>query len=121
MSLDLDLIIRNGIVVTAADETACDIGCKDGKVVLLMANMPVPEGCKVIDAEGGYVTVRLPLSLSCIPTSPLTRFLVAAWSRRLACAHRAVRGKVAWRKVGRRLDHRFPFRCWRCVFLMLLT
>ncbi|GAA6005357.1 hypothetical protein JCM10207_002950 [Rhodosporidiobolus poonsookiae] len=59
MSLALDLIIKNGVVVTAADETACDIGVKDGKVVLLMANMPVPEGCEVIDAEGGYVTPGL--------------------------------------------------------------
>ncbi|GAA5971392.1 hypothetical protein JCM11641_008335 [Rhodosporidiobolus odoratus] len=59
MSLNLDLIIQNGVVVTAADETACDIGVKDGKVVLLMANIPVPEGCEVIDAEGGYVTPGL--------------------------------------------------------------
>ncbi|GAA5927769.1 hypothetical protein JCM10213_000888 [Rhodosporidiobolus nylandii] len=59
MSLDLDLIIRNGVVVTAADETRCDIGVRNGKVVLLMADIPVPEGCEVIDVEGGYVTPGL--------------------------------------------------------------
>ncbi|GAA5830604.1 hypothetical protein JCM11251_002530 [Rhodosporidiobolus azoricus] len=59
MSLNLDLVIKNGVVVTAADETACDIGVKDGKVVLLMADIPVPDGCEVIDAEGGYVTPGL--------------------------------------------------------------
>ncbi|BGP37031.1 hypothetical protein JCM10449v2_000935 [Rhodotorula kratochvilovae] len=59
LSLDFDLVIKNGVVVTAADEVACDIAVKDGKVVLLMSDVPVPEGCKVIDAEGGYVTPGL--------------------------------------------------------------
>jgi len=58
LKLDFDLVVKNGVVVTAADEVACDIAVKDGKVVLLMANLPVTDGCKVIDAEGGYVTVR---------------------------------------------------------------
>jgi len=58
-TFDFDLVIKNGIVVSASDETRCDIAVKDGKVVLLMQDVPVPEGCQVIDAEGGYVTVSV--------------------------------------------------------------
>lgn len=58
LALDFDSVIKNGIVVTASDEVECDVAVKDGKVVLLMANIPVPNGCKVIDVDGGYVTVR---------------------------------------------------------------
>ncbi|RSH82866.1 hypothetical protein EHS25_005856 [Saitozyma podzolica] len=53
---DFDLVVKNGIVVTAADETACDIGVKDGVVVVLGKNLPVGPNCEIIDAEGGYVT-----------------------------------------------------------------
>ncbi|KPV76720.1 uncharacterized protein RHOBADRAFT_51721 [Rhodotorula graminis WP1] len=59
LALDFDLVIKNGIVVTASDEVECDVAVKDGKVVLLMANLPVPDGCKVVDADGGYVTPGL--------------------------------------------------------------
>jgi hypothetical protein len=69
-----DLVIKNGTVVTASvsqslystlekrhltlqDDTECDIGVKDGVVTCLGKNLPIPEGCKVIDAEGGYITV----------------------------------------------------------------
>ncbi|GAA5894967.1 uncharacterized protein JCM6883_002274 [Sporobolomyces salmoneus] len=58
-AFDFDLVVKNGIVVTASDETHCDIAVKDGKVVLLMKDVPVPEGCQVIDAEGGYITPGL--------------------------------------------------------------
>ncbi|WVQ81387.1 dihydropyrimidinase [Cryptococcus sp. DSM 104549] len=53
---EFDLIVKNGIVVTASDEVACDIGVKDGVVVVLGQGLPVTEGCEVIDAEGGYIT-----------------------------------------------------------------
>lgn len=56
MSFPLDLIIRNGIVVTASDQVACDIGVKDGKIALLMVGIPPQEGVEEIDAEGGCVT-----------------------------------------------------------------
>lgn len=56
MSFDLDLIIRNGIVVTASDQVACDIGIKDGKIRFLAAGLPSLDGCQEIDAEGGYIT-----------------------------------------------------------------
>ncbi|GAA5957370.1 hypothetical protein JCM3765_000438 [Sporobolomyces pararoseus] len=58
-AFDFDLVIKNGIVVSASDETLCDIGVKDGKVLLLMQDLPIPEGCQVIDAEGGYITPGL--------------------------------------------------------------
>ncbi|KAK0480775.1 dihydropyrimidinase [Armillaria novae-zelandiae] len=56
MTFDLDLIIRNGIVVTASDQVACDIGIKDGKIRFLAAGLPSLDGCQEIDAEGGYIT-----------------------------------------------------------------
>ena len=52
-----DLVIKNGIVATASDEFKSDIGIKDGKILVLAPQLEVPEGCEVIDAEGGYVTV----------------------------------------------------------------
>lgn len=52
-----DLIIKNAIVATAADEFPSEIGIKDGKIVLLAPEIPVNGNCEVIDAEGGYVTV----------------------------------------------------------------
>jgi hypothetical protein len=56
-AFDLDLIVRNGIVVTASDEVACDIGIKDGVVRILAEGLPSIPGCEEIDAEGAYVTV----------------------------------------------------------------
>lgn len=56
MTFNFDLVIKNGIVVTASDEIACDIGVIGGKVAILGVGLPIPEGCKVIDAEGGFVT-----------------------------------------------------------------
>lgn len=52
-----DLVIKNAIVATAADEFPSEIGIKDGKIVLLAPHIPVEGDCEVIDAEGGYVTV----------------------------------------------------------------
>lgn len=54
---NFDLIIKNGIVATASDEFPSDIGIKDGKILVLAPQLEVPEGCEVIDAEGGYITV----------------------------------------------------------------
>jgi dihydropyrimidinase len=55
-----DLLVINGLVVTASDTANYDIAIKDGKIALL-----APPGVlgkdsakKVIDAEGGYVMVR---------------------------------------------------------------
>lgn len=55
--MSLDLIIKNGIIVTASDEYKADIGVRDGKIIVISAELPVPDGCEVIDADGGFVTV----------------------------------------------------------------
>jgi len=45
--MDIDLAIRGGTVVTAADVTQCDVGIRDGRIVALAgvdtAGRPVPE------------------------------------------------------------------------------
>ncbi|CAD6584070.1 MAG: hypothetical protein TREMPRED_003726 [Tremellales sp. Tagirdzhanova-0007] len=53
---DFDLVVRNGIVVTASDEVRCDIGIKDGVVVCLAKHLPIGERCEVVDAEGAFIT-----------------------------------------------------------------
>ena len=35
----LDLLIRNGTVVTASDITRCDVGVKDGRIAVLGRNL----------------------------------------------------------------------------------
>ncbi len=44
-----DLVIRNGTVVTTADEVRCDVGIRDGKVVALADELE--SGDREIDAE----------------------------------------------------------------------
>ncbi len=56
-----DLVITNGVCVTASDVSPYDVAIKDEKVVLLapsgsLAKVPA---ARVIDAEGAYVTVSL--------------------------------------------------------------
>ena len=50
---ELDLVVRNGTVVTAADTVVCDIGVRDGKIVSLADKLPV--GKKDVDASGHLV------------------------------------------------------------------
>ena len=50
---DLDLIIRNGTVVTAADSVDCDVGIKDQRVVLLGEGLT--GAAREIDATGKLV------------------------------------------------------------------
>ncbi len=52
---ELDLIIKNGKVVTASDTFIADVGIKDGKIETLGANLAPGPGTKVIDANGKYV------------------------------------------------------------------
>lgn len=56
---DYDLVITNGVCVTATDVAAYDIGIKDEKIVLLAASGSLKEATtkKLIDADGGYVMV----------------------------------------------------------------
>ena len=58
-TMSFDLIIKNGVVATAADVGKYDIGVKDGKIAILAPSidpMKSPDA-KVIDAEGAFVTV----------------------------------------------------------------
>lgn len=56
-----DLLILNGLVVTASDIGHYDIAIKDEKIALLapQGSLAETQAKKVIDAEGGYVMVRL--------------------------------------------------------------
>ncbi|KAK3348928.1 hypothetical protein B0T25DRAFT_503809 [Lasiosphaeria hispida] len=57
-SYEYDLVITNGICVTAADIASYDIAVKDEKIVLLApsGSLAQADAEKIIDAEGGYVT-----------------------------------------------------------------
>lgn len=52
-----DLLVVNGLVVTASDTANYDIAIKDSKIALLAPPGILPKGKakRVIDAEGGYV------------------------------------------------------------------
>ena len=48
--MELDLVIRGGTVVTAADVGKSDVGVKDGRIVALAENLP--RAASEIDASG---------------------------------------------------------------------
>jgi dihydropyrimidinase len=50
---DLDLVIRNGTVVTAAERCACDVGVRGGRIVALGESLP--RAAYEIDARGKLV------------------------------------------------------------------
>jgi dihydropyrimidinase len=56
-----DLLVINGIVVTASDTANYDIAIKNGKIALLapVGILDQSSAKRVIDAEGGYVTVSI--------------------------------------------------------------
>ncbi len=49
----LDLVIRNGTVVTAADRMQCDVGIRGGRIVALAEELP--RAAREIDARGKLV------------------------------------------------------------------
>lgn len=51
----MDLIIKNGTIITATDTYKADIAVKDGKIHMIGANLEAPEGVEVVDAAGKYV------------------------------------------------------------------
>src|SRR3990172_8944932 len=51
--MELDLVIRNGNVVTATEEVFCDIGIAKGRIAALGKRLE--GGARSIDAEGNYV------------------------------------------------------------------
>ena len=54
-----DLLVANGVVVTAGDTANYDVAIKDGKIALLAPPgvLDKSKAAKVVDAEGGFVTV----------------------------------------------------------------
>jgi dihydropyrimidinase len=50
---DLDIVIRNGTVVTASDTVGCDVGIRDGCIAVLADALP--RGQREIDAGGKLV------------------------------------------------------------------
>jgi len=55
----IDLLIVNGLVVTASDTASYDIAIQGGTVALLAPQgvLPREKAVRVIDAQGGYVMV----------------------------------------------------------------
>lgn len=51
----MDLIIKNGKVVTASKTYRADVGIRGGKVVAIGKNLRSKKGAQVIDARGKYV------------------------------------------------------------------
>ncbi|EFX00673.1 dihydropyrimidinase [Grosmannia clavigera kw1407] len=57
MATPFDLVITNGVCVTASDVAALDVGILDGKIAVLAPSGTLRDAATVrlIDAEGGYV------------------------------------------------------------------
>ena len=58
---EYDLVITNGICVTATDIAPLDIAIKGEKIALLApsGSLAKAKSTKVVDAEGGYVMVSI--------------------------------------------------------------
>jgi dihydropyrimidinase len=56
---EYDLVIINGVCVTASDVAAYDVAIKNEKIVLLApsGSLAQAKAKRTIDAEGGYVMV----------------------------------------------------------------
>ncbi|KAK1037730.1 hypothetical protein LTS16_012638 [Friedmanniomyces endolithicus] len=56
--MDFDLIIRNGVIVTASEvlPPGLDIGVRDRKIICIGSGIPSSASTQVIDAEGAYIT-----------------------------------------------------------------
>jgi predicted amidohydrolase len=85
-SFEYDLVITNGVCVTATDIASYDVAIKDEKVVLLArsGSLAGANACQIIDAEGGYVTVGAnPRTCDVWPTASKVadrRVSPAAWT-----------------------------------------
>ena len=79
VSMSFDLIVKNGVVATAADVGKYDIGVKDGKIAILAPSISADQfpKARIIDAEGGFVTVSI-LDL---------RFNGVAWRCGFSCSY----------------------------------
>jgi dihydropyrimidinase len=52
---ELDLIIKNGQIITALDSYVADVGVKGEKIVSIAKELQADSGTRVIDAKGKYV------------------------------------------------------------------
>lgn len=50
-----DLIIANGVIVTATDTSTADIGISGGRISAIAQSLPRENATKVVDAKGRYV------------------------------------------------------------------
>ena len=50
-----DTLIKNGIIATATDTYASDLGIADGKIVALAESLPADCAAQLVDAAGLYV------------------------------------------------------------------
>ncbi|MFW9944812.1 MAG: dihydropyrimidinase [Candidatus Sifarchaeia archaeon] len=53
--VELDLVVKNGTVVTAVDEFVADVGVYDGKVALIAKDIAAGPDTQLVDAKGKYV------------------------------------------------------------------
>ena len=92
-----DLLILNGLVVTASDIGHYDIAIKDEKIALLSprGSLADAQAEKVIDAEGGYVMVRLRNDL--VPVYQVLTSDDTAWRGR--CARSSRRTTPFWQRT----------------------
>lgn len=51
----MPLLIKNGRIITAADDYVADVWCEGETVTAIGPNLPAPAGTEVIDASGKYV------------------------------------------------------------------
>jgi dihydropyrimidinase len=51
----MDLIIKNGTLVTASDIYRADMGIKNQKISVIADSLEAERGCEVIDAKGMYI------------------------------------------------------------------
>ncbi|KXS97369.1 hypothetical protein AC578_9601 [Pseudocercospora eumusae] len=56
--MDFDLIVKNGIIVTASEVLPpnLEIGIKSGKISCIGTTLPTSSHTKILDAEGAYIT-----------------------------------------------------------------
>ena len=68
LNTQYDLIITNGVCVTAGDVAAWDLAIKDEKIVLqaLSGSLAKASAKRIIDAEGGYVMVSTQCGWLCL-------------------------------------------------------
>lgn len=59
-SFEYDLVVTNGICVTATDIATYDVAVKGEKIAFLApsGSLATANARRIINAEGGYVTVR---------------------------------------------------------------